>query len=199
MPLTETAQSCLTPRPSTRPAGRTHRILGVGRLAREATARNGRGRNGDSAPYELDEVDDKIIATLRQSGRIANRDLARIVDVNEATVRTRLRRLEESNSVRVVAMRDLSAMGFECLSAVGIQVKGRAAADVGADLAQLEEVITVNVSIGTHDLEVQVVARDLAALDHLLTHVIAHVPGVEKLVPGLALKVLKYTPDWAPL
>lgn len=168
-------------------------------MAKEATARVGRGRNGDSASYELDEVDEKIIATLRHSGRIANRDLARIVDVNEATVRTRLRRLEENNSVRVVAMRDLAAMGFECLSAVGIQVKGRSAAEVGADLAQLEEVITVNVSIGTHDLEVQVVARDLAALDHLLTHIIAHVPGVEKLVPGLALKVLKYTPDWAPL
>lgn len=168
-------------------------------MARDATARSGRGRNGDSAPYELDEVDERIIAALRQSGRIANRDLARIVDVNEATVRTRLRRLEESSSVRVVAMRDLTAMGFECLAAVGIQVKGRSAADVGHDLAQLEEVVTVNVSIGTHDVEIQVVAHDLADLDRLLTHVIAHVPGVEKLVPGLALKVLKYTPDWAPL
>ncbi|WP_380874820.1 AsnC family transcriptional regulator [Sphingomonas sp. DBB INV C78] len=169
-------------------------------MARDATARSGgRGRGGEAAGYELDEVDEKIIAALRQSGRIANRDLARIVDVNEATVRTRLRRLEDNNSVRVVAMRDLSAMGFDCLSAVGVQVKGRAAADVGHDLAQLEEVVTVNVAIGTHDLEVQVVARDLADLDRLLTHVMAHVPGVEKIVPGLALKVLKYTPDWAPL
>ncbi|SNS39205.1 transcriptional regulator, AsnC family [Sphingomonas laterariae] len=170
-------------------------------MAREATARSGgRGRGGgDAATYELDEVDEKIIAALRHSGRIANRDLARIVDVNEATVRTRLRRLEESDSVRVVAMRDLSAMGYECLAAVGVQVKGRSAAAVGHDLAQLEEVVTVNVSIGTHDVEAQVVARDLADLDRLLTHVIAHVPGVEKIVPGLALKVLKYTPDWAPL
>ena len=169
-------------------------------MVKETTARNGgRGRGSDAATYELDEIDDRIIAALRQSGRIANRDLARIVDVNEATVRTRLRRLEETSSVRVVAMRDLSAMGYECLSAVGVQVKGRSAADVGHDLAQLEDVVTVNVAIGTHDLEVQVVARDLADLDRLLTHVIAHVPGVEKMVPALALKVLKYTPDWAPL
>ncbi|ARS25961.1 Lrp/AsnC family transcriptional regulator [Sphingomonas sp. KC8] len=169
-------------------------------MVRETTARNGgRGRGHDAAGYELDEIDERIIAALRHSGRIANRDLARIVDVNEATVRTRLRRLEDTSSVRVVAMRDLSAMGYECLSAVGIQVKGRSAADVGRDLAELEEVVTVNVAIGTHDLEVQVVAHDLADLDRLLTHVIAHIPGVEKMVPGLALKVLKYTPDWAPL
>ena len=55
-------------------------------------------------PAVLEPIDEKIIAALRQSGRIANRDLARLIDVNEATVRTRLRKLEATNAVRVVAM-----------------------------------------------------------------------------------------------
>jgi len=164
---------------------------------RKASGRvNGREEDAD---FTLDRIDEKIIATLRQSGRIANRDLARIVEVNEATVRTRLRRLEESNTVRVVAMRDFNAMGFDALAAVGVQVKGRTAADVGADLAKLESVVTVSVAIGTYDLEIQVLARDLSDLDRILTHEIAHVPGVERLFPGLALKVLKYNPEWSPL
>jgi len=164
---------------------------------RKATGRaNGREEEAD---FTLDRIDEKIIATLRQSGRIANRDLARIVEVNEATVRTRLRRLEESNTVRVVAMRDFNAMGFDALSAVGVQVKGRTAADVGLDLAKLESVVTVSVAIGTYDLEIQVLARDLSDLDRILTHENAHVPGVERLFPGLALKVLKYNPEWSPL
>jgi Lrp/AsnC family transcriptional regulator for asnA, asnC and gidA len=152
-----------------------------------------------SYPPALEPIDEKIVAALRQSGRIANRDLARLIEVNEATVRTRLRKLEATNAVRVVAMRDLTAMGFNAIAAVGVQVKGRSAAQVGADLAKLDQVITVNVTIGMYDLEVQVVANDIAELDTLLTDVIAHVEGVERLFPGLSMKILKYNPEWAPL
>lgn len=149
--------------------------------------------------FELDEIDEQIIAALRLNGRIANRDLARSMGVNEATVRTRLRRLEETNTLRIVAMRDLGAMGFEYLAPIGVQVKGRSAAHVGAELAKLDRVITVNVAIGMHDLEIQVVARSLTEMDELVTNVIAQTEGVERLFPGLALKVLKYNPEWAPL
>lgn len=150
-------------------------------------------------PASADAIDEKIIAVLRQNGRIANRDLARLVNVNEATVRTRLRKLEAANAMRVVAMRDISAMGFNAIAAVGVQVKGRPAADVGADLAALDSVITVNVTIGTYDLEMQVVATDTAELDRILTDVIARIDGVERLFPGLSMKILKYNPEWAPL
>lgn len=149
--------------------------------------------------FALDEVDEQIIAALRRNGRIANRDIARDVGINEATVRTRLRRLEDARMVRVVAMRDLAAMGFGYLAPVGIQVKGRPASAVGADIAELERVITVNVAIGAHDLEIQVVAETLDEMQHLLTHVIAKIDGVERLFPSLALKVFKYNPEWAPL
>jgi Lrp/AsnC family transcriptional regulator for asnA, asnC and gidA len=158
-----------------------------------ATARD------SSAPPALEAIDEKIVAALRQSGRIPNRDLARLIDVNEATVRARLRKLEASNAMRIVAMRDLSAMGFNAIAAVGVQVKGRSAAQVGADLAKLGQVITVNVTIGMYDLEIQVVAQDIEELDTLLTDVIARIPGVERLFPGLSMKILKYNPEWAPL
>lgn len=150
-------------------------------------------------PPALESIDEKIVAALRQSGRMPNRDLARLIDVNEATVRSRLRKLEATNAVRVVAMRDLRAMGFDAIAAVGVQVKGRSAAAVGADLAKLDQVITVNVTIGMYDLEMQVVAKDIAELDTLLTDVIARIDGVERLFPGLSMKILKYNPEWAPL
>ncbi len=161
----------------------------------------GKAANADQSEsaFTLDEVDEQIIAALRRNGRIANRDIARDMELNEATVRGRLRRLEDANMVRVVAMRDLSAMGFSYLAPVGVQVKGRPASAVGADIAALERVITVNIAIGTHDLEIQVVAETLEEMQHLLTHVIAKIDGVERLFPSLALKVFKYNPEGAPL
>jgi len=174
-----------------------HRV--ATRTTSRKTQRASAPRQEDTQPAALEPIDEKIIAALRQSGRIANRDLARLIDVNEATVRARLRKLEANNAVRVVAMRDLTAMGFNAIAAVGVQVKGRSANDVGEELAKLENVITVNVTIGMYDLEIQVVAGDIGELDRLLTDVIAHVEGVERLFPGLSMKILKYNPEWAPL
>lgn len=168
------------------------------RTGKKARGKAANGGQADSV-FALDEVDEQIIAALRKNGRIANRDIARDMGLNEATVRGRLRRLEDANMVRVVAMRDLSAMGFGYLAPVGIQVKGRPASAVGADIAALERVITVNVAIGTHDLEIQVVAGTLEEMQNLLTNVIAKIDGVERIFPSLALKVFKYNPEWAPL
>lgn len=156
-------------------------------------------RRRRSGPGEVDEIDERIIAAMRQDGRISNRDLAKIVGVNEATVRTRVRRLELANNLRVVAIRDLGAMGYGYLSAVGVQVKGRSVVEVGEDLAKIPQVMTVNATIGAYDIELQVVARDIDEMANLLTNEIPKVRGVVRLAPGLSLKVLKYESQWAPL
>jgi Lrp/AsnC family transcriptional regulator, regulator for asnA, asnC and gidA len=147
----------------------------------------------------IDAVDSRIIDLLRTDGRMSNRDLAAAVGVNEATIRARLRRLDETNTIRVVAIRDLRAMGFDHIVAVGVQVKGRLAEEVARDLAKLSQVLTANVTIGANDIELQVVAKDLNDISDLLTNVLPGVPGVARLSPGLALKVFKYQSTWAPL
>jgi Lrp/AsnC family transcriptional regulator for asnA, asnC and gidA len=143
-------------------------------------------------------VDECIIAHLRRDGRISNRDLARAAGVNEATIRARIRRLESSDAVRVVAMVDLASAGFGFVAPVGVQVRGRPVAEVGADLAKIARVLTVAEVIGPQDLEIQVVARDLAGLAHMLTEVIAKVEGVGRITPGLAMRILKYESTWVP-
>jgi len=146
----------------------------------------------------IDDLDERIIAALREDGRVSNRDLARSLNVNEATIRSRIRRLEDSETMRLVAMVDLSVAGYEFISAVGVQVRGRAAVDVARDIAQIPDVLTVIVAIGTQDIEIQVAARDIDALSDILTNVVANVRGVARLTPGLAMRILKYVSQWVP-
>ena len=68
----------------------------------------------------------------------------------------------------------------------------------GAELALLPQVLTVAVVIGPQDLEIQVVARDLAELATTLTELIAKTAGVGRITPGLALQILKYESTWVP-
>lgn len=147
---------------------------------------------------DLDEVDQRIVALLREDGRMPYRALARALDLTEATVRSRVRRLEDNDLMRVVAVTDFEAAGFELLLAVGVQVENRAPIDVAQDLAQFNEVFSVNVVIGTHDIELLVVAEDQQALAELISQRLAMVPGVRRLDPALAVDVLKNQPDWVP-
>ena len=146
----------------------------------------------------LDELDYAIINLLREDGRLPYRAIARELGLTEATVRSRVKRLEESGSMRVVAVTDIEAAGYQMLLAIGVQVENRSPSDVAADLAKIDEIFSVNVVVGTHDVEVLVVAEDLDALNNLLSKVLSSIPGIRRLTPSLAVNVLKNQPDWVP-
>jgi DNA-binding Lrp family transcriptional regulator len=152
----------------------------------------------DNFPVDLDEIDKGVIRLLRSDGRMPYRAIARELGITEATVRARVRRLEESNTMRVVAVTDIEAAGYGMLLAVGVQVEGRSPEEVAGDLAAVPEVFSVNVAIGAQDIEILVVAEDPPALNTLLADTLARVAGVKRLTPALAVDVLKNQPDWVP-
>jgi len=147
---------------------------------------------------ELDATDNAIIELLRVDGRLPYRAIARELGLTESTVRARVRRLEESDTMRVVAVTDIEAAGFTMLLAIGVQVENRSPEQVARDMARISEVFSVNVVVGAHDVEILVVAEDQAALTALITGRLADVPGVRRLTPALAVDVLKNQPDWVP-
>lgn len=151
-----------------------------------------------SRHIDLDDTDQAIIQLLRNDGRMAYRAIARELDVAENTVRARVRRMEESNTMRVVAVTDIEAAGYDMLLAIGVQVEGHSPEVVAREMAAIPEVFSVNVVVGAQDIEVLVVSKDQAALNELITNKLGAIAGVRRLTPALALDVLKNQPDWVP-
>lgn len=151
-----------------------------------------------SRHIDLDDTDQAIIQLLRKDGRMAYRAIARELDIAENTVRARVRRMEESNTMRVVAVTDTEAAGYGMLLAIGVQVEGRSPEVVAREMAAIPEVFSVNVVVGAQDIEILVVSKDQAALNELITDKLGAIPGVRRLTPALALDVLKNQPDWVP-
>ena len=151
-----------------------------------------------SRHIDLDDTDQAIIQLLRKDGRMAYRAIARELDIAENTVRARVRRMEESNTMRVVAVTDTEAAGYGMLLAIGVQVEGRSPEAVAREMAAIPEVFSVNVVVGAQDIEILVVSKDQAALNALITDKLGAIPGVRRLTPALALDVLKNQPDWVP-
>jgi len=161
-----------------------------------ARAPNREARLGQMAG--LDDTDRRLIELLRGDGRMAYRALADTLGITESAVRARVRQLETSGAMKVVAVADAEAVGYELLLAVGVEVDGRPALAVAEALAGIPEVFSVSLVVGTHDIELLMVARDHEHLAELVTDRLVNIPGVRRLLTGLAVDVLKNQPDWVP-
>lgn len=145
---------------------------------------------------ELDELDHKVIKILQDDGRVSIQDIAKELESTSSTIRKRIRRMEDANVMRVVAVTDFSAAGYEMLLAIGIEVENRKPEDVGQDLAKLPEVFSVNLTTGVHDLDILVAARDFTELSRFMHEDLPSIEGIGKLAPGLTVDVLRYESGW---
>ncbi len=89
-------------------------------------------RNGRAlSPPSLDAQDRSIIEILRTNGRATNLDIAKQLSVTPATISSRLQKLEDARAMRVVAVTDFAALGYNVIIAVGVKVRGRDTQEVG--------------------------------------------------------------------
>lgn len=148
---------------------------------------------------ELDDLDTQIIDILRTNGRATNQEIAEQLSVTAATVSTRLRRMEDSKAMRVVAVSDFAAHGYKILIAVGVKVLGRDVAEVARDLGKLPEVFSIHFMSGPNDLEILVVLREFEEINVFLTEHVALIAGVHELHPAIAADIVKFEFNVAPL
>ncbi|WP_298670536.1 Lrp/AsnC family transcriptional regulator [uncultured Sphingomonas sp.] len=152
---------------------------------------------GDS--IAIDDVDRNIVELLRENGRCTNQQIADSLGLTAATVSSRIRRMEDADLLRVVAVSDFSAHGYHLLMEVAIEVDGRPASDVAMELAQFPEVFAAHLVSGRYDIDILVALRDFEDLPHLLLEKISRVRGIRAMVPAIAVDVVKYQFDVAPI
>jgi Lrp/AsnC family transcriptional regulator for asnA, asnC and gidA len=101
--------------------------------------------------------------------------------------------------MRVMALRDVRALGYDFLGFADIHVAGRSATDVGRDLAGIEEVMSISLMLGDPELICQISARDRHHFLSLVEDGIGRVKGVARVATYLALEVKKYRVDHGDL
>ncbi|TPD60700.1 Lrp/AsnC family transcriptional regulator [Emcibacter nanhaiensis] len=146
----------------------------------------------------LDELDKKIVMLLREDGRMSVQEMASRSGATPATIRSRMTKMEDAGMLRVVAVTDFAAAGFELLLAIGIVVDSRPARDIANELVQLDDVFSVTLTTGEYDIEILVAARNFSDLSVFLQEKVAAIPGIARLSPGMAMDVLKYQSEWTP-
>jgi DNA-binding Lrp family transcriptional regulator len=149
--------------------------------------------------HTIDQLDRAIIDRLRRNGREGNRSLAKALEVSEATVASRIRRLEAAGIMRVVALTDMFGLAGGHLVFGLIDVEASDIAHVADALAAVPETISVTICGGRYAIVVTALVRDFGHLDALLGQSLKRINGIRHIRAELAIDVLRFDSMWAVL
>ena len=152
-----------------------------------------------TSKFEIDDIDRAVIGELRQNGRATNQQIADRLGITGATVSARIRRLEKADKLRVIAVSDFSAHGYEALLEIAIEVDNRPASHVADELAKLDEVFAVHLVTGRYDIDILVALKHFDELQDFLFTKLSVIKGIRSLVPAITVDVVKYKFDIAPI
>lgn len=138
----------------------------------------------------LDQTDFEIVRELQEDGRRAFREIARNVNVPEATVRTRVKRLQELGILQILAFTNPSKLGHAKLALLFVDVDPQDHDRTVDNLGRWSEVSYLSTTLGGADLCVQVLCRDDEGLFALQQKVRA-LPGVREVRMMHEVKVHK--------
>lgn len=150
-----------------------------------------------SAMYEFDKIDVKIVNLLLEDGRMSASELARrIGDISERAIRYRIERMIDADVIRISAVIRPEAFGLTIKADVWLEVESDLILEVAKKMAEFENVTYVACAIGQNDISIQVVAKDTAEIYHFVTEVVRKVRGVRKTTTSIVPLVLKDVYQW---
>jgi Lrp/AsnC family transcriptional regulator, regulator for asnA, asnC and gidA len=146
---------------------------------------------------EPDTLDRQIISLLQADGRCSNREIARQLDVPEATIRYRVRRLTESGLLRITALVAPEHLGYQLTVVISIQVDATKLNEVAETVGAMPEVMCLVITSGATDIVLTASFQDHDHLYEFLTDRLAPVPGIVRSETAIGLKVVKRDSEWA--
>ena len=105
-----------------------------------------------------DEVSRAILVALQRDGRRSYAALGKDVGLSEAAVRQRVARMIEAGLMRIVAVPDPAALGFDRRGTIGVRTDGPLQ-PIAERMAALPSVTSVVFTAGSVDLLAEVACR----------------------------------------
>ncbi|GAB3388521.1 Lrp/AsnC family transcriptional regulator [Massilia agri] len=151
---------------------------------------------------QLDEIDRKILRTLRTDGRISNQDLAVSVHLSPTACWNRVRALEEGGFIEgYAALLSQRALGLPDTVLIEVTLD-RHDDDMlirfGEELAKLPEVMEANLLTGDYDYLIKVAVAGTEGYERFLRQRLYKIPGIRHSRSTFVLRTLKRTHSVEP-
>ncbi|HSG15379.1 MAG TPA: Lrp/AsnC family transcriptional regulator [Anaerolineae bacterium] len=139
----------------------------------------------------MDALDRSIVALLQEDGRIRYTEIAKALDVTEGTVRNRVAKLLENQTIQIIGVLDPHRMGYNAPAIIGVSIQPPLLEEAAAEIASMPEVSYLIMVAGEYDLIVEVFCRDREHLTAFLKDRLLQVAGVQRAQTSFILHTYK--------
>lgn len=147
----------------------------------------------------MDDLDLAILASLQNDGRRPFTDIAQNLGVSEGTVRNRVAKLVNDDTLKIVGIVDPVSLGYNAPAMIGISVSELDIERIAEEIAVFPEVNYLIMVSGEFDLIVEIICRDREHLANFLNHHLRRVAGVERTQTFMTLRIFKNAHGQAPI
>ncbi len=144
----------------------------------------------------IDDVDRQILEHLSKDARMSNREIAQELGLAEGTVRGRIKRLQENNIIKIMALTSFTGEEPPMMAYIGVRADLAHVAETAQTIAELPFVRFAATMLGRFDILVITIVKDGNELVRLVNEEIMTLPGVRHADTTLAVKGLKYDYRW---
>ncbi len=140
----------------------------------------------------LDEINLKIIDILSRDASRPFVEIAKELEISDATVHMRVRRLVAAGIIRKFTIStDNRLLGYDHLAFMGINIKEGSSDEVTALLSQVDEILEVHEMHGRFDLLLKIRARNLDEMRDIVVNKIRRFPQITEAELMTVLKTIK--------
>lgn len=141
---------------------------------------------------QIDDLDRQLIEILSKDARTSNRRIAADLGVTEGTVRGRIRRLQKEGLIAFTAITSFELADNTKMAFIGAQVDVDRVRDVATQIAGLDAINAVMVTMGRFNVTAICLFNELDRLHEISSEQILSIDGVHHVETSIAVKTLKY-------
>jgi len=140
----------------------------------------------------LDEINLRIIDILSRDASRPFVDIAKELEISDATVHLRVRRLVTAGIIRKFTITtDSRRLGYDHLAFMGINIKEGLVDEVAARLSKFDEIMEIHEMHGRFDLLLKLRARNLDEMRDIVVNKIRKLPEITEVELTAVLKTIK--------
>lgn len=150
----------------------------------------------DRKKKDIDRIDAGIIRMLQKDGRISNTEISKKLNISEATVRGRLKRLIEGGYIQIVAVSNPLKLGFNITGDLYIHVEMKKIEKVIEELRKIKELWYIVMTTGNTDINAEFIVKSLEDLNDLVYNRLNRIDGILRVETSVIMKFIKRDYDF---
>jgi Lrp/AsnC family transcriptional regulator, regulator for asnA, asnC and gidA len=139
----------------------------------------------------IDDLDFAILAQLQEDGRKSFTDIAKDLDIAVGTVRNRVTKMLDDNTLRIIGRVNPHRVGYNVPATINISVLPQYTDEAISKIAEFPEVSYLAVVTGEYDLMVDVMCENGNHLTEFVINKMSNIPGITKIQTAVVLRVAK--------